>query len=328
MKKILFRCDSSRHKGTGHVTRSFALAEIFALNGWEVTFLGEYDDPEWIPGFLNNIEGIKIEKPRKTIQQNNDYDVIVFDSYCFESGEVDTLRKAAKLIVSIVDDISPRINADIYVSTLPMQYLPQFSDGSNCLFGPEYALIRREILLKRYKDGSVHTALNQKNTVGLFSGGSAKRKFLEIILNQLIPNLKGWNFKIFSESIDLKDSDRQDVKLEFITPKPDFYHELSDVDLVISSASVSSWEFMSMGIPLAVYGIYENQKSTYEYIVSEGYADGLGFVENYNYFVLNQVNLRKALYKISKEKLSQYKTNKIIDGNGPNKVYDEVIKLI
>jgi spore coat polysaccharide biosynthesis predicted glycosyltransferase SpsG len=328
MKKILFRCDSSRHKGTGHVTRSFALAEIFALNGWEVTFLGEYDDPEWIPGFLNKIEGIKIEKPTKTIQQNNDYEVIVFDSYCFESGEVDTLRKAAKLIVSIVDEISPRIIADIYVSTLPMQYLPQFSDRSNCLFGPEYALIRREILLKNYKNRSMHTALNQKNTIGLFSGGSAKRKFLEIILNQLIPNLKGWNFKIFSESIDLKDSVKQGVKLEFIPPKPDFYNELDDVNLIISTASVSSWEFISMEIPLAIYGIFQNQKLTYEFLVKSGYAEGLGFTENYKQFNLSEINLRKAIENLSNDELRKNRIQKIIDGNGPIRVYDEVIKMI
>ena len=328
MNKILFRCDSSSVIGTGHVTRSFALAEVFALNGWEVTFSGDFEAPKWIFGFLKKIENVIIEKPTKTIKQNKNYEVVVFDSYSFESGEVNTLCKSGSIIVSIVDDISPKIKADVYVSTLPTQYLPKFIDGSNCLFGPEYALIRKEIILNHHRNSDIRNNVKQKNTLGLFSGGSANKEFLEIILKQLISELSGWNIKIFSERIDFKHIIKQDTKLEFIPPKSDFYHELNDVNLVISSASVSSWEFISMKIPLAVYGIYRNQKSAYEFIVSEGYAYGLGFVENYTEFVLNDVNFKNALDKISNKKESLYQTKKIIDGNGPIKIYDEVIKLI
>lgn len=88
MNKILFRCDSSRGKGTGHVTRSLALAEVFAFNGWEVTFSGEFENPKWIIDFLNKIENLSIEKSAKTIQQNKDFKVIVLDSYDFETEAV------------------------------------------------------------------------------------------------------------------------------------------------------------------------------------------------------------------------------------------------
>jgi spore coat polysaccharide biosynthesis predicted glycosyltransferase SpsG len=123
MNKILFRCDSSRHKGTGHVTRSLALSEVFAFNGWEVTFSGEFDEPKWIINFLNNIENIRIEKPTKTIQQNKDFEVIVLDSYDIDTVEVKKFSKLGRFLIYIVDDISARIKADVYVSTLPAQYL-------------------------------------------------------------------------------------------------------------------------------------------------------------------------------------------------------------
>jgi spore coat polysaccharide biosynthesis predicted glycosyltransferase SpsG len=328
MKKILFRCDSSSVLGTGHVTRSFALAEVFALNGWEVTFSGVFEAPKWIFELLNKIKNVIIENPTKIIQQDKDYEVIVFDSYNFDSGEISTLRKSGTLIVYVIDDISPIMNADVYVSTLTREYLPQFIDRGKFLFGVEYALIRKEIIINKLRNIRTLDVFNQRKTLGLFSGGSAKKEFLEIMLNQLIPELNGWNIKIFSEHMDLKNYISHDVKLEIISPKPDFYCELNDINLVVSSASVSSWEFLSMDIPLAVYGIYQNQKSAYEFIVGGGYAEGLGFVENYNDFVLNKVNLRKAVDKISNSKVSQFQNRKLVDGNGPTRVYDEIIKLI
>jgi spore coat polysaccharide biosynthesis predicted glycosyltransferase SpsG len=322
----LFRCDSSRHKGTGHVTRSFALAEVFAFNGWQVTFSGEFEDPKWILDFLNRLENVRIEKPTKTIKQNKDYEVIVLDSYDIETAEVDIFRKLGRFLINIVDDISPRIKADIYVSTLPLQFLPQFRDVSKCLFGPEYALIRKEIISSN--NNRVHTRSSGTKTLGLFTGGSSKIEFLEIILNQIIPKLIGWNIKIFSENINLKNINKRNVNLEFISPKPDFYNELNDINLVISPASVSSWEFISMELPLAVYGIYQNQRSAYEFITNGGYAKGLGFVENYRGFKLNEENLRKAMDEISNTKLSQSQTEKIIDGKGANRIYEEVLKII
>ena len=326
MNKILFRCDSSRQIGTGHVTRSFALAEVFAINGWEVTFSGEFEDPKWILGFLKKIENVIIEKPTKTIKQNKDYEVIVLDSYDIETVEAEVFSKLGRFIICIVDDISIRIKADIYVSTLPAQYLPQFNDMNKCLFGPEFALIRKEIILNDKNRALIGSS--EKKTVGLFTGGSSKTEFLEIMLTQIIPKLEGWNIKIFSESIDFNNFDKQKVNLEFVAPRPDFYNELNGLNLVISPASVSSWEFINMELPLAVYGIYQNQKTVYDFIVNGGYAEGLGFVENYNAFKLNEDNLKIAMDKSSEKKFSQNRNKKIIDGNGSNRIYEEVIKMI
>lgn len=325
MNKILFRCDSSRQIGTGHVTRSFALAEVFAINGWEVTFSGEFEDPKWILGFLKKIENVIIEKPTKTIKQNKDYEVIVLDSYDIETVEAEEFSKLGRFIICIVDDISIRIKADIYVSTLPAQYLPQFNGMSKCLFGPEFALIRKEIILNDKNRALIGSS--EKKTLGLFTGGSSKTEFLEIILTQIIPKLEGWNIKIFSESIDFNNFDKQKVNLEFVAPRPDFYNELNGLNLVISPASVSSWEFINMELPLAVYGIYQNQKTVYDFIVNGGYAEGLGFVENYNAFTLNEDNLKIAMDKSSEKKFSQNRNKKTIDGNGSNRIYEEVVKM-
>jgi spore coat polysaccharide biosynthesis predicted glycosyltransferase SpsG len=327
MNKILFRCESSLLTGTGHVTRSFALAEEFALNGWEVTFSGEFDEPKWILDFLHKIDNVLIEKTSEIIQRNKNYEIIVFDSYNLESKEVSILSTFGKLKISIVDGVSPIIPANIYVSTLPASYLPQFKNFSKCLFGPEYALIRRELRI-RNEGAAINLDLKEKKTIGLFSGGSANVEFLEIILSQITTKLSGWNIKIFAESLVIKDTYKKNVNLKILSPRPDFSDDLHDVNLVISSASVSSWEFLSMEVPLAVYGIYKNQKSVYDFIVNSGYAEGLGFFENYKDFKIDEDNLERVIKNLLSYKSGQNKLEKKIDSNGPNRIYKEVLRLI
>jgi hypothetical protein len=59
-------------------------------------------------------------------------------------------------------------------------------------------------------------------------------------------------YQDFSNSIDLENIVKQNINLELISLKSNFYNELNDSNLVISPASVSSWEFINMGLPLAV----------------------------------------------------------------------------
>ena len=146
MPKIMFRCDSSNTTGTGHVTRCFALAEVFERLGWDVIFCGEFEEPKWILQLLTRIKNLKIESVEVVLNSQIQYDVVVFDSYDFASNEQNSLDNFGNFIVSIVDEVSEKINADLYVSSLPLQYLERFDKVSNYLFGPEYALIRSEFL--------------------------------------------------------------------------------------------------------------------------------------------------------------------------------------
>ena len=141
MPKIMFRCDSSKTIGTGHVTRCFALAEAFERLGWDVVFCGEFEEPKWILELLNSIKNLKTESVEVVLNSQIQYDVVVFDSYDFTSNEQNSLANFGNFIVSIVDEVSEKIKADLYVSSLPLEHLERFGKVSNYLFGPEYALV-------------------------------------------------------------------------------------------------------------------------------------------------------------------------------------------
>ena len=91
--------------------------------------------------------------------------------------------------------------------------------------------------------------------------------------------------------------------------------------MVISPASVSSWEFLYLRFPLALYAIYENQHSTYKCFIDNDLAFGLGVTHDYKKFIINKSEFENAL------NFPKTKTiNSKIDGLGANRVYEEIIK--
>jgi spore coat polysaccharide biosynthesis predicted glycosyltransferase SpsG len=327
MPKIMFRCDSSKLTGTGHVTRCFALAETFAHNGWDVIFCGEFDEPNWILRLINELNYLKIIKVDVALRNQVKYDVVVFDSYFVDRNEQNSIAKFGKFIVSIVDEVSEKINANLYISSLPVEYLKNFYNVDNYLFGPEFALVRTK-LLDFKKNDLYRSEKDYRPKVGIFSGGVAKRELFKILLPQITPTLKGCELKLFANKEEipayLLDSNHSSV----IAPTFNFYEHLTDVDFVIATASVSSWEFLCMDIPLSVYGIYENQRNTYEFLKTQKYVDTIGFTDDYRNLKIDQKALNISLNKILKKESQFDKRKRIVDGLGANRIYDEILKLI
>jgi spore coat polysaccharide biosynthesis predicted glycosyltransferase SpsG len=325
MPKIMFRCDSSKTIGTGHVSRCFALAEVFERLGWDVVFCGEFKDPKWILELLPRIRNLKTESVEVFLNSQTQYDVVVFDSYDFTSNEQNLIANFGNFIVSIVDEVSEKINADLYVSSLPLEYLERFDKVSNYLFGPEYALVRSEFL--KFNNNSQNSLKKVSSSkVGIFSGGAAKKDLFEVLLPQLIPALEGWDFKLFASKEEIPYTLFDSVDLTIIEPNFKFHEQLSDVSFVVSTASVSSWEFLYMGIPLSIYGIYENQRNTYNFLSKNKYAEGLGFTNNFRNLKINQKILDNYIINILEKESNIGEQKSVVDGQGPTRIYNEIIK--
>jgi spore coat polysaccharide biosynthesis predicted glycosyltransferase SpsG len=320
----MFRCDSSKTTGTGHVTRCFALAEVFERSGWDVIFCGEFEEPKWILELVTRIKNLKIESVEVVLNSQIQYDVVVFDSYNFASNELNSLANFGNFIVSIVDEVSEKINADLYISSLPLEYLERFDKVSNYLFGPEYALVRSDFLkISNNSQNRLKKVSNLK--VGVFSGGVAKKELFEVLLPQLIPVLGGWDFKIFTGKEETPELSLNSTHLTFAEPSFKFYEQLSDVSFVVATASVSSWEFLCMGIPLSIYGIYENQRNTYNFLSKNKYAVGLGFTNHFENLKIDQKILKNYTIRILEKESKIDKEENIVDGLGPTRIYNEII---
>jgi coenzyme F420-reducing hydrogenase beta subunit len=80
-----------------------------------------------------------------------------------------------------------------------------------------------------------------------------------------------------------------------------------------------------MGIPLSIYGIYENQRNTYNFLSKNKYAVGLGFTNNFENLKIDQKILKNyTISVLEKESKIDNKEN-IVDGLGPSRIYNEII---
>jgi hypothetical protein len=80
-----------------------------------------------------------------------------------------------------------------------------------------------------------------------------------------------------------------------------------------------------MGIPLSIYGIYENQRNTYNFLSKNKYAEGLGFTNNFENLKIDQKILKNYTIRILENESKIDKEENIVDGLGPTRIYNEII---
>lgn len=320
--RILFRCDSSELIGTGHVTRSVALAEAFLNAGWQVDFYGKLKNPEWLKFFLESYRNINIIPFGSNEINKSRYEVICFDHYTITIEEVTSLSNLGKFIIWLVDDKSPHFMADLYVSTLPSSYLSDFYKGKCNLFGLEYALIRESIrsIVESVDEKTRGTKV--KKSVAILTGGTENVPLINMFINQL--NSINSDLSYLTNSEDFVFQSQSGFGTIINIPKSaNFFSELMQCDYVISPSSVTSWEVVYARIPLAVYGVLENHTATYKFLTESGIATGLGLHTNNYAFMVKEKELSDFIHK------DNTRFNKMrIDGLGSERVFKYIIQSI
>jgi hypothetical protein len=80
-----------------------------------------------------------------------------------------------------------------------------------------------------------------------------------------------------------------------------------------------------MGIPLSIYGIYENQRKTYNFLSKNRYAEGLGFANNFENLKIDQKILKNYTIDVLEKDSKIGKQKNIVDGLGPTRIYNKII---
>ena len=186
-------------------------------------------------------------------------------------------------------------------------------------FGTKYCILRTEFLDYRNK-----TQINSSiRKILLTFGGSDDHD----VLRQILPFLKGYNFKItvvLGPSYNFKNSLMKIIKNSDIVVKDSIQNMasiLAKQDLVISTSGITSYELACLGTPTifipATSAQLKNSKNFQK----------LGFGLNFNFWNNDIEKLSKFLDKISDLKLRTNMSKmgkKLLDGYGSSRV----IKLL
>lgn len=326
--RILFRCDSTKLQGLGHVIRTMALAEAALAAGHTVEFSGEVESPvgrALIEDLCSTIHALPAgPQALAGLARKVRADVVHIDTYEDQGDLIGELRKAGVLLSSMEDGSFGRRPADLVIDPSPgaeLQYRP--GDGSFRLFRGAHAIpIRRSIrsLRRSRADRGKPTPIKD---VMIVMGGTDARDMTSRCVELWAQT--GTASRCFvvdpgnrnGFSVGLADGQL----LEIVRPSLDVPQRFPTMDLVISGAGTTTWELATLGVPMALVQLVKNQAENYAFATGNGMALGLGDASSGELDKLEAVSrLRNVLEDDALRLQLGEQAESIVDGTGADQI--------
>ena len=314
--RIIFRADASREIGSGHVMRSSVLAEEAICRGFECIFVGRISDLDWVSERIANLGFSQVLSDEYSFQANCGSDVLVLDSYSIPVSSLFIAKENWRLVLSICDAITPKYESDIELH--PGLTVADTNHGAPIILsGPDYVLIRNSI-----KKSIKEVACRELPKVLILGGGSDPFGFVQAISGVLGTMNLNLHVDVFTNGLIPEDSKVKFVKhpigsnLDFIA---------GDADVVFTTASTSSLEFIAREIPTGVVCSVENQEDYYNQLGKLGYASQIGFRDTSGKWIFNLDTIKELLESKEKQNLLKKATHSLIDLRGAARVIDKLI---
>jgi len=262
----LFRVDSGKEVGIGHVIRCIALAQ--QLTDQNVYFLcrkaeGNANALIESSGFkVIELEvGIPEEKDAfKTLEviDRNNIATVIVDHYGLGIAWEDKIKSSMNLVV--IDDYPDRKhNAHLWIDSGRQ---PTVTDNEYNLFGPEYCLLRKDFIQLRNLAISERNKTKTIDRILISFGGTDINGLTIATVNQLRGNgFQGEIVLLVASGI----KNFSDIRmLENVTLHIDKIHVadiLLDCDFSVGALGGSAWERCCMGLPSISIKLADNQNN-------------------------------------------------------------------
>jgi spore coat polysaccharide biosynthesis predicted glycosyltransferase SpsG len=315
--RYILRADASQSIGSGHVMRLYAIAEELISRGKKVVFVGNISEIPWLEQKILGIKLSEIFRECLEFNPNPNTDILILDSYHIPIQHSFLCYEKWKSIVTIADDATPAYNTDllIYPSVALSRNL---SANKRVLAGPKYIPLRKSII-----KNNQHKILKSNLEIIVVGGGTDFNNFVGKIAKILVNLPNKIQVNLFSERVkDLI----LDSRFSVVPFGPELDEKAKTADLVFTTASTSSLEFIARGIPIGVGCAVKNQEQYYESLCNMNIASPIGRYLNGKWQIdltmikelINDSNLRKEL---------SLSCSNLIDLDGAKRITDEVIKL-
>ncbi|HSD70770.1 MAG TPA: UDP-2,4-diacetamido-2,4,6-trideoxy-beta-L-altropyranose hydrolase, partial [Woeseiaceae bacterium] len=297
---LCLRADARPETGVGHVMRCLALAQSWQDRGGRTVFVTATETP----ALLNRLqaEGCEVHRlhaaaasladAAETVAAAGQLDAawIVIDGYAFTATYLRALREEQKQILAIDDLASLDLSAAQLIVNPNLQatanMYAHIGDDGRVLAGNRYALLRRDFIAGDLQNRqSTAVSADEDLRVLVTMGGSdppnATGRILEILAGVSsrrlqVTVLAGPANTHLERLKTLCNTLRRRHEVELLVDPPDLGWVVARADVAISAAGTSCWELASLGVPLAVVAVAENQLAGAEALAKRDAAVYLG----------------------------------------------------
>jgi spore coat polysaccharide biosynthesis predicted glycosyltransferase SpsG len=250
---------------------------------------------------------------------NSKTDVLVLDSYSIPVSDRFIAKENWKFVLSICDEITPKYIADIELRP-GLEKIEKALDGPVVLSGAEYILIRKGIEKSNRKTND--SGIPKVLVVG---GGSDPFGFVKAV-TEVIRSL-GLNLEVHAFTNDVIP---EGIGVNFIVHPIGSELDLiaRDADVVLTTASTSSLEFIAREIPTGVVCAVDNQEAYYEQLGRLGFASQIGVRNAAGNWDFKVGSIRELLENQEKRDSLENSVHGLIDLKGAERVINLLVSMM
>jgi len=314
--RFVFRADASMTIGSGHVMRSSAIAEEAIARGIPSLFVGKISELDWVSERIRGLGFLQILENTSEFMPDKNEDILIIDSYEIPANDVFVQLQNWSKVVSIFDELTPGYSCDLRIHPGLTKTWPEPFSGRT-LSGPKFVPLRKSI-----KNSTKHTPEGTLEAL-IVGGGSDIYGFVPAVVKVLTKLTQDFHVTIFSNSHLGMDLDERfsvsevGLNLDIVA---------NTVDLVFTTASTTSLEFLARGSAVAIGCAVDNQELYYKELSGGNYAAPIGEFLNNEWHL--DAELIQELFRLETLR-STLKGNSanLIDLNGAIRIVDEILKL-
>lgn len=317
--RYVLRADASKSIGAGHVMRSSAIAEELIARGENVVFVGEISGLPWVKERIASLGFTKIYDYPSEFISKPDSDVLILDSYEISINDNFITAESWLHIVAIIDQKTPDYNCTLRIHPgLDSNWIGK--SKTPILSGPNYIPFRSSL------SQNMNTISQKQGNlkIAVIAGGADPYGLLNEIAKLLATTSEEFEVYLFSNSIlNLT----LDLRFRYIEIGSRLDELTKDVDLVLTTASTSSLEFLARGLCVGVACAVDNQEQNYDSLGQLGVAAQIGFRNLDNLWELNVETIFSLILSSAFRENLVTKSKGLIDFNGASRIVDAITTL-
>ena len=317
--RYVFRADASQSIGSGHVMRSSAIAEELKARGEIVIFVGQISDLTWVHEKIAVLGFSYIYSNPRDFTSDPHSDVLVLDSYEIEVDDDFIDSENWLHVVAIVDELTPNYRCSMRIQPgLDSTWMG--NSKVPVLAGPKYIPIRLALTNKvdRRKNN------NDSLKIAVVAGGSDPYKLVNEIAKILFEFSESFEASLFSNSI----TDRiADSRFNYVEIGSKLDEVIQNVDLVLTTASTSSLEFIARGLCVGVARAVDNQEQCYKSLGQFDAAAQIGFRNSKNVWELNKDKIYLLVTSADLRQSLIANALGLVDFKGSKRIADAIMNL-
>ena len=317
--RYVLRADASRSIGAGHVMRSSAIAEELIARGEDVVFVGRISDLPWVEERIASLGFANIYDNPNDFFSNNRSDVLLLDSYEISIYDNFIAPENWRHIVAIVDELTPNYHCSLRIHpSLDSSWIGE--SKAPILAGPQYIPFRSSLSKKIAR--TVQDP--RKLKIIVVAGGSDPHNLVLEIARALVLFPEPFEAYLFSNSSSTVALDNRFHYLEIGSMLDEVS---SDADLVLTTSSTSSLEFIARGLCVGVACAVDNQRQYYDSLGQLGVSAQIGLRTPALGWNLDVETIRMLVSQPDYRERLTMKAVGLIDFHGASRIADAITAL-